>query len=291
MACSGCQKLPCPRLLALPYRETYGVHRIMKIHGQGNFWWMVWGGKRRKKKHDQTILVERADRLQRSCTSEKAFLLIFPCHMPRKQHVLYVCAFSSPGKHCSAHWGASKLGHGVRQKPPFGWPLRWRFPLPYHSLPFPTMPLSTPFAHFGHLYCNPQAPNSPSGLSNVYVFSLALQLSLGDHPLSRGSKSGRVSHLKWWWVGFFLFLDLLRTYPPPCFPFPPPPGPQPLLLDAPPRIQTRLQAQARHGRSWTCPWRGAATPSAPHKLWSTPLHGPAPSAPPHRPKQRTHSHQ
>ena len=154
------------------------------------------GGKRRKKKHDQTILVERADRLQRSCTSEKAFLLIFPCHMPRRQHVLYVCAFSSPGKHCSAHWGASKLGHGVRQKPPFGWPLRWRFPLPYHSPPFPTMPFSPLFAHFGHLYCNPQAPNSPSGLSNVYVFSLALQLSLGDHPLSRGSKSGRVSHLK-----------------------------------------------------------------------------------------------
>ena len=93
------------------------------------------GGKRREKKHDQTILVERADRLQRSCTSEKAFLLIFPCHMPRRQHVLYVCAFSSPGKHCSAHWGASKLGHGVRKKPPFGWPLRWRFPLPYHSPP------------------------------------------------------------------------------------------------------------------------------------------------------------
>ncbi len=168
----------------------------MKSHGQGNFWWMVWGGKRRKKKHDQTILVERADRLQRSCTSEKAFLLIFPCHIPRRQHVLYVCAFSSAGKHCSAHWGASKLGHGVRQKPPFGWPLRWRFPLPYHSPPFPTMPFSPLFAHFGHLYCNPQAPNSPSGLSNVYVFSLALQLSLGDHPLSRGSKSGRVSHLK-----------------------------------------------------------------------------------------------
>ena len=196
MACSGCQKLPCPPVLAAPYRASCEVYRMMKTGGQGNFWWMVWGGRRREKKHEQTILVERADRLQRSCTSEKAFLLIFPCHIPRRQHVLYVCAFSSAGKHCSAHWGASKLGHGVRQKPPFGWPLRWRFPLPYHSPPFPTMPFSPLFAHFGHLYCNPQAPNSPSGLSNIYVFSLALQLSLGDHPLSRGSKSGRVSHLK-----------------------------------------------------------------------------------------------
>ena len=71
MACSGCPKLPCPRLLAVSYRETYGVYRIMKSHGQGNFWWMVWGGERRKKKHEQTILVERADRLRDHARAKK----------------------------------------------------------------------------------------------------------------------------------------------------------------------------------------------------------------------------
>jgi hypothetical protein len=127
----------------------------MKTDGQGNFLWMVGGGKRRKKKHRQTIFVD--DRLQRSCTSEKAFPFILPSHIPRRQHELYVCAFSSPGKHCTAHWGASELGHGVRKKPPVVGLSGGGF---------------SSFCPLWSLVLQPTSPQQPKRLIKVYIFSL-----------------------------------------------------------------------------------------------------------------------
>ncbi len=98
-------------------------------------------GRGRRQEGDQeggAILVERADRLQRSCTSEKAFPLVFPSHVPRRQHELYVCTFSSPGKHFTAQWGASKLGHGCAKNLLLVGLSGGRFPCPtitYHPLP------------------------------------------------------------------------------------------------------------------------------------------------------------
>ena len=195
MACSGCQKLRCLAVLAVPHRASCELYRIMKTVGQGNFWWMVGGGEDGKKSIGKPFSwrgpIASSDHARAKKLFRSFFLLIF-----QEDNMNCTCARFHPQGSTVPHIGE-----------PQSWAMGCAKNLLWLASPvavspallFPTMPYHAIFSSFCPLWSlvlQPTSPQQPKRLSKVYVFFLALQFSLGDHPLSRGSKSGRVSHLK-----------------------------------------------------------------------------------------------
>ena len=138
MACSGCQKLPCPPVLAAPYRASCEVYRMMKTGGQGNFWWMVWGGKDGKKSMSKPFSLRGPIASSDHARAKKRFCSFFLV-ISQEDNMYCTCAHFHLQGSTAAHIGEPQSwAMGCAKNLLLGGLSGGGFPcptIPHHSLP------------------------------------------------------------------------------------------------------------------------------------------------------------